>query len=170
MLFRRVLTAALIASTAVIGTSACSMLSHKDSLREYAPSDGAQGNLGSVKARNLMILTSSKTPNSYGLIGSFVNSTSKTQTFVVSYDNQPARQFAVKAYSVLKLGYSGNSMMTVNLPTRKLTKSWAGSMVTFTLASASEPDVLPIDINIPVYDESLPGYQDLIDELSAASN
>jgi len=169
MLFRRVIAASVLATTAILGTSACSMMSPTASLKEYAPSDGTQGTLGSIKARNVMILTNSKDPKVYGLIGSFVNSTGNDQTFVMSYDNQPAREFTVKAYSVLNLGYSGKAMMQIKLPKPEHTNSWAGSIVKFTVASSTE-DVLPIELNVPVFDESLPGYQSLIDALPKSSN
>ena len=169
MLFRRVMAATVLATTAILGTSACSMMSPIASLKEYAPSDGTQGTLGSVKARNVMILTNSKEPSVYGLIGSFVNSTEKDQTFVMSYDDQPAREFTVKAYSVLNLGYSGNPVMQLTLAKPDHTNSWAGAIIKFTLASSTE-DILPIELNVPVFDESLPGYQSLIDSLAKAAN
>jgi len=169
MLFRRVLTAAVIASTAILGTSACSMMSPIASLKEYAPSDGTQADLGSVKVRNVMILTNSKNPNVYGLIGSFVNSTNKDQIVVLGYDNAPSQQIKIKAYSVYNLGHSGTKMILLSLPKLKEPSSWAGKIVKMNLASATE-DVLPVDINVPVFDEFLPGYQDLINALPSGNN
>jgi len=169
MLFRRVLTAAVIAGTAILGTSACSMMSPTASLKQYAPSDGTQVDLGSVKARNVMILTNSKNPNVYGLVGSFVNSTNKDQIVVLGYDNAPSQQIKIKAYSSFNLGFSGNKMILLNLPKRKDPASWAGKIVKMNLASATE-DVLPVDMNVPVFDEFLPGYQDLINALPSATN
>ena len=71
---RRALLATVLATATIFSTAACNMISPVASMKIYAPSDGAQGDLGPVKARNLLILSNDLTgQGKFGFMGVFAN-------------------------------------------------------------------------------------------------
>ena len=109
MLVRRALLASSIVIALGLGTAGCNFISPVASLDYYAPSDGAQADIGQLKARNLISLQD-KDANS-GFVGAFANSGSKEITFAIKYTTAAGktgyREFTVGAYEVLNFGYQG---------------------------------------------------------------
>lgn len=158
MLVRRALLVTAIASMTVFGTTACNMLSPVASLKTYAPSDGAQGNLGSIKARNLIYFTDNA--GNAGLFGAFANSGNEDAQFAIGYYNSNGkltyRAFKVSAHQVLNFGYQGKNALDIDLVGKP------GDIVSIYLAAEEEP----VSINVPIMDATLPEYQNAVDSLS----
>ena len=151
---RRALLATVLATATIFSTAACNMISPVASMKVYAPSDGVQGDLGPVKARNLMILTNGE---KFGFMGVFANESSEPQTFVISWKGaNSARTLEIPAYQVLYIGQNNQRML--NLPLNQ------GAGTTLTMTLSNENDV-PVILNVPVFDRCLPGYAVQIAEL-----
>ena len=155
-MFRRVISASLLLVLTALGTSACNMLSPVASMIEYAPSDGTQGDFGGLKARNVMILTDHEHS---ALFGAFANESSKKLDFAVGYldekKNMQWRLVTVDPYKVLNFGYQGEKPLKISK------KVDAGSIEKVTLGD----DEGTFDLNVPVLDDSLPQYKELVANL-----
>lgn len=158
MLIRRALLITAIASMTVLGTSACNMMSPVASLKTYAPSDGAQGDLGNIHARNLIYFTDNA--GNSGLFGAFANSGNEDAQFALGFHNAQGkltyRAFTVKAHQVLNFGYQGKNALKIALPGKP------GDIVSIYLAA----EEVPVTINVPVMDATLTEYQNAVDSLS----
>lgn len=157
LLIRRALTATVIAGLTVFGTTACNMTSPVASLEMYAPSDGAQADLGNVKARNLIYFVDGE--GHYGFFGAFANSGSNTETFNIGFTTTSGerffQQYTVAGFDVVNLGYQNQKPLKVQLPVA------AGDIVEVLLQSDSGST----RINVPVLDGTLPEYRDLVASL-----
>ena len=158
MLIRRALLITTIASMTVLGTAGCNLMAPVTSLKTYAPSDGAQGDLGSIHARNLIYFTDNA--GNSGLFGAFANSSNEDAQFALGFYNKAGklnfRAFTVKAHQVLNFGYQGKNPLKINLTGKP------GDIVSVYLAA----EELPVTINVPVMDATLPEYQEAVDSLS----
>ena len=158
MLVRRALLASIIATTAVIGTSGCNFTSPVSSLDYYAPSDGAQADIGKLKARNLISLQD-KAGNS-GLVGAFVNSGNADITFAIKYttsDGAPGyREYTLAPYKVLNFGYQNTDALDLNLGGKP---GDSRTVLVYT-------DTLEASIDVPVMDATLAEYADLVSKLA----
>ena len=121
MLIRRTIIASAIAITTVLGTSACNLTSPVASMDYYAPSDGAQVDLGALKARNLMVLLAVDEDNKphYGFVGSFANSSSTEITFAVRLTTKNGNfeppLFTVGPYQVKSFGFENQPVIKADL-------------------------------------------------------
>jgi len=156
--FRRAFLVATIGLLTVLGTSACNMLSPVASLKVYSPSDGTNGDLGMVKARNIIYFSDGK--GNGALYGAFANSSSNTQDFALKLEgaaNGPTyRQFLVKGYQVLNFGYQNQPALKIAL------KGKPGDLTTVLLYS----DTGSVRLNVPILDGTLPQYKDIVDSLA----
>jgi hypothetical protein len=158
VLVRRALLATAISLAAVLGTSGCNFTSPVASLDYYAPSDGAQADIGRLKARNLIAL---KDPAGHaGLVGAFVNSGSTDITFALKYSladgTDGYREFTVGAYKVLNFGYQNTKALDIDLGGLP---GESRSVIVFTEETEAR-------INVPVMDATLAEYKKLVDALS----
>ena len=165
MNFRRAFLATVLATATIFSTAACNMISPVASMKIYAPSDGAQGDLGPVKARNLLILSNDLTgQGKFGFMGVFANESNAAQTFVISWRGENgaegARTYDIPAYQVLYIGQNGQRLLGMPL------KQKPGSTVTVTLSNEND---VPVIINVPVFDKCLPGYTAQLAELGATT-
>ena len=158
MLIRRALIATVVAGLTVFGTAACNMTSPVASLQMYAPSDGAQADLGNLKARNLLYFVDNE--GHYGFFGAFANSGRKEITFNLGFTTSTGdklfRQYTVLGYQVVNIGYQNEPALKVELPVK------AGDIVEIILQSDDGTDY----VNVPVLDGTLPEYRDLVASLS----
>ena len=152
MLVRRALLASSIVIALGLGTSGCNFISPVASLDYYAPSDGAQADIGQLKARNLISLQD-KDANS-GFVGAFANSGSKEITFVIKYTTG-YREFTVGAYEVLNFGYQDTDFLDLDLGGKP------GDVRTILVYT----DADQASINVPVMDATLVEYADLVAKL-----
>jgi hypothetical protein len=157
LLVRRALLASSIAIAAVLGTSGCNFTSPVSSLDYYAPSDGAQADIGNLKARNLISLQDEQ--GNSGVVGAFANSGSKEITFAIKYtsfDGTPGyREYTVGAYQVINFGYQNNEPLDLNL----------GGMPGDIRTVLVYTDTDEASINVPVMDATLVEYADLVAKL-----
>lgn len=157
MLVRRALLASAIAIAAVLGTSGCNFTSPVASLDYYAPSDGAQADIGKLKARNLISLQD-KDGNS-GFVGAFANSGDQTINFVIKYTTVDGttdfREYSVGPYKVLNFGYQNTEVLNLEL----------GGLPGDTKSILVYTDTDQASINVPVLDATLATYADLVEKL-----
>lgn len=157
MLVRRALLASSIAIALSFGTAGCNFISPVSSLDYYAPSDGAQADIGKLKARNLISLQD-KDANS-GFVGAFVNSGSTEITFAIKYTTSKGktgyREFSVGAYDVLNFGYQDTNPLELDLGGKP------GDVRTVLVYT----DTDQASINVPVMDATLLEYADLVSKL-----
>ncbi len=155
---RRALTATLLALLTALGTSGCNFTSPVASLEMYAPSDGAQADLGNVKARNLIYFVDNQ--GNYGFFGAFVNSSTTEETFNLGFQTKSGervfQQYSASGLDVVNLGYQNEPPLKVELDAN------AGDIVEVLLQSDSGS----VRINVPVLDGTLPEYRELVESLS----
>jgi hypothetical protein len=170
---RRTLVATTIAITTLLGTTACNLTSPVASLDYYAPSDGAQVDLGALKARNLMYLVALDEKNQahYGLVGSFANSSATEMTVTLKLKTTSGevmfRQFPVGPYKVKSFGFEGQSALKTDLqvstavPATDLAENPAligGSAVSILIYTDSDQAELSVPVmaktdNVSTYDD-----------------
>ena len=157
MLVRRALLASSIAIAAVLGTAGCNLISPVASLEHYAPSDGAQGDIGKLKARNLISLQDEM--GNSGVVGAFANSGNEPITFAIKYttaDGTPGyREYTVEPYKVLNFGYQNTAPLDLNL----------GGLPGDSKSILVYTDSAEARINVPVMDATLAEYSDLVAKL-----
>ena len=127
------------------------------SLDYYAPSDGAQGDIGQLKARNLISLQDAD--GNSGFVGAFANSASKEITFAIKYTTSAGktgfREFTVAAYEVLNFGYQDTDFLDLDLGGKP------GDIRTILVYT----DTDQASINVPVMDSTLVEYENLVSKL-----
>lgn len=127
------------------------------SLDYYAPSDGAQGDVGQLKARNLISLQDAD--GNSGFVGAFANSGSKEITFAIKYTTPAGktgfREFTVAAYEVLNFGYQDTDFLDLDLGGKP------GDIRTILVYT----DTDQASINVPVMDATLVEYENLVSKL-----
>ena len=157
LLVRRALLASSIAIALSLGTAGCNFISPVSSLDYYAPSDGAQADIGKLKARNLISLQD-KGGNS-GFVGAFANSGSAEITFAIKYTSADGktgyREFTVGAYEVLNFGYQDTDFLDLDLGGKP---GDSKNVLVYT-------DTDQASINVPVMDATLVEYADLVSKL-----
>lgn len=159
MAFLRQISALGVAAALAISLSGCSFSRDVASLDMYAPSDGTQTDITDIKARNFMffVLESERT----ALIGSLVNSGSTDESVkiqIIGSDGREDSQFEVPAGAKVDIGYNGNEAKYVSIGDQM-----AGSMYPIYIQVGNQT---PIQMDVPVMDNSLPEYQTLIDTLN----
>jgi len=154
LLIRRAILGSVIALSSVFSTTACNFTSHVASLDYYAPGDGAQADIGRLKARNLIYFTDND--GHTGFFGAFANSGSTKITFAIKYKSAQGtgeyREFSVGAYQVLNFGYQKTKPLQIALTGKP------GDMVNIVVYSETDQS----SINVPIMDATLPQYIDLV--------
>lgn len=117
MHIRRTIVATTIALTTLLGTTACNLTSPVASMDYYAPSDGAQVDLGALKARNVMYLVVDDAHSA--LVGSFANSSSEPITFALKFTTKSGadsyREYTVAGFKVKSFGFENQPLLKTNL-------------------------------------------------------
>jgi len=144
---RRALTATLLALLTALGTSGCNFTSPVASLEMYAPSDGAQADLGNVKARNLIYFVDNQ--GNYGFFGAFVNSSTTEETFNLGFQTKSGervfQQYSAAGLDVVNLGYQNEPPLKVSFTPRLSAKNKLASTASaITSPSAKLSDSPPI--------------------------
>jgi len=173
---RRTLVATTIAITTLLGTTACNLTSPVASMDYYAPSDGAQVDLGALKARNLMYLVVDATH--FGFVGSFANSSAEDITFALKFTTKTGkdnyRQFTVGPYQVKSFGFQNQPVLKTDLkinsavPPKKVAATpslLGGSSVSVLLYTNTDQS----EINVPVIvkTSNVVTYDDLFARIAA---
>lgn len=149
------LTALLSTVLTVVALSGCSLSRNVASLDPYSPSDGVVSDIGSLKARNLLLIKAEGTQAI--LIGSFVNSSNvainaNIQTLDQN-DNRTVYQFEVGPKAKYDLGYGGNDGILLDIA------EGPGSMHTIFVSDGMSP----IQLAVPVLDGSLEEYRPFLE-------
>ena len=158
-MIRRAILVTTVGLLTVLGTSACNMLSPVATFKVYSPSEGTQGDLGPIKARNIMYLTDG---NGHGaFFGAIANSSSNTADFALKIEGGTSgsvyRQYLLGGYQVLNFGAQNQP------PLKVAVKGKPGDITTVLLYT----DTGSVRLNVPILDGTLPQYTDLVNALSA---
>lgn len=163
MLIRRAILATALAASTILGTTACNLVSPVASMNVYAPSDGTQADLNLLKIRNVMLLTDG---TNSGLAAAFANSSSKPIEFALGYRDEEGNKnyytFTVQPYKVLNFGFQGEALL--DIPALKV----AGSTQWLSVTTNDEDKT--VNLNVPILDDSLPQYRELIATLAKTEN
>ena len=154
----RKFAAVAIAASLLIGTAGCSFMSPIASRIEYAPADGSQADLETVKVRNLVYVTNG---TASALAGSIVNPGLEPKIVKIQYTDAAVNEakevtFTVNAGQKLDLGYNGGQALAINLGGK------AGQIVRINVAEGSGT---PVELRIPVLDGTFDFYKPIIDSL-----
>lgn len=149
------LAASLITLFALTG---CSLNSEVESLRPYAPSDGVQSDVDSLKTRNLMFIRNDN--GQAVLIGSFINSSQEElmasiETLDASGDTVRF-DFSIAPGAKYDIGYNGNPGIVLAID------DLAGSMRNVFLTAEGDP----FGKLVPVLDGTLEEYRPFVEELN----
>jgi ABC-type sugar transport system substrate-binding protein len=150
--------AVAIAASLLVGTAGCTFNSPVASRIEYAPADGSQADLETIKVRNFVYVTNGTLS---ALAGSIVNPGTQAKTLTISYTDAAVSEqkqvtFTVNPGQKLDLGYNGGQALAINLGGK------AGDVVTIKLSEGSTST----DLNVPVLDSTFDFYKPIIDSLS----
>lgn len=154
----RKFAAVAIAASLLIGTTGCTFTSPVASRIDYAPADGSQADLESIKVRNFVYLTNG---TQAALSGSIVNSGLEAKTLKISYTDAAVSEqkevtFTVNPGQKLDLGYNGGKALAINLGGK------AGDIVTIKLTEGA----VSADLNVPVLDGTFDFYKPILDSLA----
>jgi hypothetical protein len=155
----RKFAAVAIAASVLVGTAGCTFNSPIASRIDYAPADGSQADLDTVKVRNFVYLTNGTVS---ALAGSIVNPGLESKTLTITYTDAAVNEskqvsFTVNPGQKLDLGYNGGQALAINLGGK------AGDIVTINVAEGGTST----DLNVPVLDDTFDFYKPIIDSLSA---
>ena len=149
------LSATLVTLLALTG---CSLNSEVESLRPYAPSDGVQADVDSLKSRNVMFIR-----NDNGravLIGSFINSSQNelmASIETLDADGESVRfDFSIEPGAKYDIGYNGNPGIVLEID------DMAGSMRNIFLTAGGDP----FGKLVPVLDGTLEEYRSFVEDLN----
>ncbi|MFM1983655.1 MAG: hypothetical protein RL723_90 [Actinomycetota bacterium] len=149
--------AVAIAASMLVGTTGCTFTNPIASRIEYAPADGSQADLETIKVRNFVYLTNGTVS---ALAGSIVNPGLETKTLKISYTDAALNEakdvtFTVNPGQKLDLGFNGGKALAINLGGK------AGDIVTIKVTEGSSS----VDLNVPVLDDTFDFYKPIIDSL-----
>ncbi|MFM6971386.1 MAG: hypothetical protein ACKOWH_02205 [Rhodoluna sp.] len=154
----RKFAAVTIATALVLGTAGCTFMSPLASRIEYAPSDGTQTNLETLRLRNFVYLTNGTVS---AIAGSIVNPSDETKTLRIEYTDATLNEHKevsldVAAGQKLDLGFNGQPALNIDLGGK------AGGIVRI---NVSEGSVSGVELRIPVLDSTFDYYKTTIDSL-----
>lgn len=153
----RKFAAVAIAASVLIGNAGCTFSSPVASHIEYAPADGSQADLETLKVRNFVYVTNGTLS---ALAGSIVNPGLEAKTLKITYTDASVNlskevTFTVNPGQKLDLGYNGGQALAINLGGK------AGDVVTIKVSEGS----VTSDLNVPVLDATFDFYKPIIDSL-----
>ena len=149
--------AVTIAASMLLGTSGCTFMSPVASRIEYAPADGSQVDLESVKIRNFVYVTNGTVS---ALSGSIVNPSLEPKTVRIQYTDAAVNEAKEVTFSVnpgqrVDLGYNGGQALAINLGGK------AGGVVRINVSEGSVTE----EMRVPVLDGTFEFYKPVIDSL-----
>ena len=177
MVIRKFVAAIAVSTALVLGTSGCSLTHNVESLQSYAPSDGAEVASNGVKALNVIYLTEKVEGANLvgGIIGSFVNTTTKPVTISLSYtENVSTNADEVAPQSgewtseeiapgaKYDLGYNENAALAVLLLNAEGKTVLPGDLVSVFLKVNGGA---PVELRVPALDGTLSQYSGIVQGL-----
>lgn len=154
----RKFAAVAIATSLLIGTAGCTFMSPIASRIDYAPADGSQTDLESLKVRNFVYVTNG---TDSAIAGSIVNPSLEPKTLKIQYTDAAVSEakevtFTINAGQKLDLGYNGGQALAINLGGK------AGDIVRINVVEGSGT---PVELRVPVLDGTFDFYKPIIDSL-----
>jgi hypothetical protein len=155
----RKFAAVAITASLLVGTAGCTFMSPIASRIEYAPADGSQADLETIKVRNFVYVTNG---TQSALAGSIVNPGLEPKILKIQYTDATLNEnkevtFTVNAGQKLDLGYNGGQALAIDLGGK------AGSIVRIHVVEGSGT---PVEMRVPVLDGTFEFYKPIIDSLS----
>lgn len=154
---RKLITLAAAVVT-LFALSGCSLNSEVESLRPYAPSDGVQSDVDSLKSRNLMFIRNDN--GQAMLIGSFINSSQDVlQASIETLDSNGDTvrfDFSIDPGAKYDIGYNGNPGLVLAID------DLAGSMRNIFVTAEGDP----FGKLVPVLDGTLEEYRSFVEDLN----
>ena len=145
------ITALLATILTIVALAGCSLSKNVSSLDPYSPSDGVISDIGSLKARNVLLIKSQG--SQAFLIGSFVNSSDEVISANIQTidqdNNRTVYEFEVGPKGKYDFGYGGNDGILLEITEAP------GSMHTIFVSDGMSP----IRLLVPVLDGSLEEYR-----------
>jgi hypothetical protein len=153
--------AVTIAASMLLGTGGCTFMSPVASRIEYAPADGSQVDLETVKIRNFVYVTNG---NVSAISGSIVNPGLEPKTVVIQYTDAAVNESKEVSFSVnpgqrIDLGYNGGQALAINLGGK------AGGVVRINVTEGSVTE----EMRVPVLDGTFEFYKPVIDSLQTVT-
>jgi hypothetical protein len=152
-LLNRKFAAVAIATSVLLGTTACTFSSPVATMKVYTPSDGTDANFGEVAARNIFILVAPS--GQTALFGSFLNGAETQQPFSLEIGGQ-TYALNLSQFEKLDMGFNGRNALPLSGVSAK-----AGSLVKATFKSDGES----VEKTIPVLDGTFAQYAPLVNSL-----
>jgi len=149
--------AVTIAASMLLGTSGCTFISPVASRIEYAPADGSQVDLETVKIRNFVYVTNGTVS---AITGSIVNPSLEPKIVRIQYTDAAVNEakevtFTVNAGQRIDLGYNGGQALAIDLGGK------AGGIVRINVSEGSVTE----EMRVPVLDATFEFYKPIIDSL-----
>jgi hypothetical protein len=149
--------AVTIAASMLLGTSGCTFISPVASRIEYAPADGSQVDLETVKIRNFVYVTNGTVS---AISGSIVNPSLEPKIVRIQYTDAAVNEakevtFTVNAGQRIDLGYNGGQALAIDLGGK------AGGIVRINVSEGSVTE----EMRVPVLDGTFEFYKPIIDSL-----
>jgi hypothetical protein len=153
--------AVTIAASMLLGTAGCTFLNPVASRIEYAPADGSQVDLETVKIRNFVYVTNG---TASAISGSIVNPSLEPKIVRIQYTDAAVNEakevtFTVNAGQRIDLGYNGGQALAINLGGK------AGGVVRINVSEGSVTE----EMRIPVLDGTFEFYKPVIDSLQSVT-
>jgi len=153
--------AVTIAASMLLGTSGCTFISPVASRIEYAPADGSQVDLETVKIRNFVYVTNGTVS---AISGSIVNPSLEPKIVSIKYTDAAVNEakevtFTVNAGQRIDLGYNGGQALAINLGGK------AGGIVRINVSEGSVTE----EMRVPVLDATFEFYKPIIDSLQTVT-
>jgi hypothetical protein len=153
--------AVTIAASMLLGTTGCTFMSPVASRIEYAPADGSQVDLETVKIRNFVYVTNGTVS---AISGSIVNPGLESKIVRIQYTDAAVNEakevtFTVNAGQRIDLGYNGGQALAINLGGK------AGGIVRINVVEGSVTE----EMRIPVLDGTFEFYKPVIDSLQSVT-
>lgn len=152
-LLNRKFAAVAIASSVLLGTTACTFISPVATMKVYTPSDGTDANIGDIAARNIFILVSPT--GQTALFGSFINGADSQQAVSIEIANQ-SYPYNLAVGEKLDIGFNGKNAQPLSGLTAK-----AGSLVKATFKSGADS----VEKTLPVLDGTFAQYAPLVNSM-----
>jgi hypothetical protein len=153
--------AVAVAISALLGTTGCTFISPVASRIEYAPADGSQVDLETVKIRNFVYVTNGTVS---AISGSIVNPSLETKTVRIQYTDAAVNEakevsFTVKPGQKIDFGYNGGKALAINLGGK------AGGVVRINVSEG----LITKEMSVPVLDATFDQYKEVIDSLETVA-
>lgn len=162
--FARRLGAVAVIGTSLLGISACSYIAPQQTTAIYAPSDGAQLNLGDIELRNILIVTSGEPGQPGRVLGAVFNNANEPVQVTLRGSDGAQTQLTVSPDQPYYLNETTEASMLSTVAER------AGSLETVTISHNGSSTPAKGELRVPVLDGTLEEYQKFVPSPAAATD